>query len=62
MTFLTIFSTFLLPLTLITSFYWMNTDPLPYMYNNTDFVYWILVFSVIIMIVIYYYVKKKQII
>ncbi len=59
MTFLTIFSTFLLPLTLITSFYWMNTDPLPFLYNNITFVYSSLIFSIFIMIIFFYYLKKK---
>ena len=46
---LTIFSTLLLPLTLITSFYGMNV-PLPYQ-NNPNVVYWLMLFSLITMII-----------
>ncbi len=58
MTILTIFSAFLLPLTLITSFYWMNVK-LPFQ-NREDVVYEMLIFSVIIMIFLYIYFKKKD--
>ena len=46
---LTIFSTLLLPLTLITSFYGMNIT-LPYQ-NNPNFAYWLMLFSLISMII-----------
>jgi len=46
---LTVFSTLLLPLTLITSFYGMNIT-LPYQ-NNPNFVYWLMLFSLISMII-----------
>jgi len=58
MTVLTLFSAFLLPLTLITSFYWMNIH-LPYQ-NNPEIVYLMIIFSVILMIVFYIYFKRKQ--
>ena len=58
MTVLTLFSAFLLPLTLITWFYWMNVTPL-FMADRPWFVYWILIFSILIMVFSYIYFKKK---
>jgi len=58
MTVLTLFSAFLLPLTLITWFYWMNVTPL-FMADSPWFVYWILIFSILIMVFSYIYFKKK---
>lgn len=55
--FLTLFSTFLLPLTLITSFYGMNID-LPYQ-NNPEFFYTIFTLLTVWMIWIYFYMKHK---
>ena len=60
MAILTIFSALMLPLTLITSFYWMNI-PLPYQ-NNANFVYGLLIICTIIMLIWLYYIKKKKII
>ena len=57
MTILTIFSAFLLPLTLITSFYWMNID-LPFQ-KESYLVYSMIIFLVLLMIVFYVYFKKK---
>ena len=54
---LTIFSAFILPLTLITSFYWMNID-LPFWWNSL-FVYILFISSVILMIFIYLYINKN---
>jgi len=54
---LTFFSALILPLTLITSFYWMNVD-LP-MQGNTDFVYTLLVSSITLMILLYILMKKN---
>lgn len=54
---LTIFSAFLLPLTLITSFYGMNIA-LP-LSDSTIFVYGLLLFSTIFMFVVYFYMKKN---
>ena len=54
---LTIFSAFLLPLTLITSFYGMNIE-LPFT-NSPDFIYILLSISIIIMLFIYVYLNKK---
>lgn len=54
---LTLFSVFLLPLTLITSFYWMNID-LP-MQDSSNFVYLLLSTSAIIMIFIYILFNKN---
>lgn len=54
---LTIFSAFILPLTLITSFYWMNV-PLP-MQNNINFVYLLLWLSTTIMFLLYLFMKKN---
>lgn len=53
---LTTFSAFLLPLTLITSFYGMNIA-LPYA-NNTFFIYQLLLWSVLGMLLIYLYLKR----
>jgi Mg2+ and Co2+ transporter CorA len=58
MTFLAIFSAFFLPLTLITSFYWMNIK-LPFE-NTPDFVYLILFFVTFLMIFAYLFWKNKQ--
>lgn len=57
MTFLTLFSAFLLPLTLITSFYWMNVV-LPFQ-NHTQFIYIFLLISIFIMLFIFLYFKKN---
>jgi magnesium transporter len=54
---LTLFSVFLLPLTLITSFYWMNID-LPFQ-NSSSFIYLLLSTSAIIMIFIYILFNKS---
>lgn len=53
---LTVFSAFLLPLTLITSFYWMNLD-LPFS-QNINYVYFLLSFALFIMVIIYLYLRK----
>jgi len=58
MTVLTLFSAFLLPLTLITSFYWMNIS-LPFQ-NNPEIVYFMIILSIFIMFLFYVYFKKKQ--
>jgi len=58
MTFLALFSAFMLPLTFITSFYWMNIS-LPYQ-ENTLFVYIFLFTSLFIMFSIFYYYKKNS--
>ena len=55
---LTILSTFLLPLTLITSFYGMNVK-LPYR-ENPYFVYSLLVFVWVFMLLFFYFFKKKR--
>lgn len=55
--FLTLFSTFLLPLTLITSFYGMNI-PLPYQ-QNPEFFYSIFTILTVWMIWIFIYMKYK---
>lgn len=57
LTFLALFSAFMLPLTFITSFYWMNVI-LPYQ-DHTFFVYIFLFFCLFIMIAIYYYYKRN---
>jgi len=57
MTFLALFSAFMLPLTLITSFYWMNIV-LPY-WDNPLFIYICLVVSFFMMIFIYLYFRKN---
>lgn len=54
---LTIFSAFILPLTLITSFYGMNIT-LP-MQNNPLFVYLLLIWSIFSMILFYLYMKRN---
>ncbi|MBF0914000.1 magnesium transporter CorA family protein [Candidatus Gracilibacteria bacterium] len=56
--FLTLFSAFMLPLTLITSFYGMNVDNLPFVHDKIA-VYWILIISIVFMVVGYIYLKKK---
>lgn len=53
---LTIFSAFLMPLTLVTSFYWMNIK-LPFD-NNPYFVYGLILGSAIFMLAIFFYFKK----
>lgn len=58
MTVLTLFSAFLLPLTLITSFYWMNIEPL-FLADNPNIVYLLLVFSILFMYLFYIYFKSK---
>lgn len=58
MTVLAIFSAFLLPLTLITSFYGMNLNPLPFA-DKPNIIYASLIILSIIMIIIYFYLKKK---
>jgi len=57
MSFLAIFSAFFLPLTLITSFYWMNIK-LP-LEQKPDFVYMILFFITFLMIFAYLFWKNK---
>ena len=57
MTFLTLFSAFLLPLTLITSFYWMNINPLPF--DNIYFIYILLLISIALMFFLFYILRKK---
>ncbi len=58
MTILTLFSAFLLPLTLITGFYWMNVEPL-FMADKPWFVYWVIIISISIMMLSYIYFKNK---
>lgn len=55
--FLTLFSTFLLPLTLITSFYGMNIT-LPYQ-DNPEFFYTLFTLLTLWMVWIYFYMKSK---
>ena len=57
-TVLTVFSAFMLPLTLITSFYWMNIDPL-FLADNTNLVYLVLISSILFMYLFYIYFKRK---
>lgn len=57
MAILTIFSTFMLPLTLITSFYGMNI-PLPFS-DTPYFVYFILIFSTLLTLVFLFLLSKK---
>ena len=57
MTFLALFSAFMLPLTLITSFYWMNVV-LPYQ-DDTFFIYIFLLTSLFVMFFVYLYFKKN---
>jgi Mg2+ and Co2+ transporter CorA len=59
MTVLTLFSAFLMPLTLITGFYWMNIEPL-FMATHPWFVYLIMTISILLMILFYLYFKRKQ--
>lgn len=61
MAILTIFSAFMLPLTLITSFYGMNLHSLPYV-NNPPVVYGMLIVCTILMLIWIWYLKKKKII
>ncbi len=53
---LTVFSAFMLPLTLITSFYWMNIE-LPFT-ENIKFIFFLLFTSLFIMVVIYIILRK----
>lgn len=55
---LTIFSSFLMPLTVLTSFYWMNVE-LPFQ-NNSLLVYLIIWTSLMIMIFVFLYFKKTN--
>lgn len=55
---LAFFSAFMLPLTLITSFYWMNIK-IPFA-NNPSFVYILLIFTLASMWFIYLFLKKKD--
>lgn len=57
LTFLALFSAFMLPLTFITSFYWMNIS-LPYQ-ENTLFVYIFLFTSLFMMIAVFLYYKRN---
>jgi len=54
---LTVFSAFMLPLTLITSFYWMNVD-LPFA-ENIKFIIFLLFFSLFLMVLLYVFLRKK---
>lgn len=57
---LTIFSAFMLPLTLITWFYWMNTEPLPLApYNTVEYVFIEMFLIVFLMTWIFIYFKKS---
>jgi len=60
MAILTVFSALMLPLTLITSFYWMNIT-LPFA-HKPSIVYWLLIVCTILMIIWIIYLKKKKII
>gem|GEM_PF-1609960 len=55
---LTMFSTFMLPLTFITSFYGMNIA-LPFQ-NNTYFIYFLLSLSIILTLILLLYLTKKS--
>lgn len=54
---LTVFSSFMLPLTLITSFYWMNVT-LPFA-ENIKFVFFLIFSSLFLMIMIYIFLRKN---
>ena len=54
---LTVFSAFMLPLTLITSFYWMNVD-LPFA-ENIKFVFFLLFISLFLMVIIYVFLRRN---
>ena len=54
---LTAFSAFMLPLTLITSFYWMNVE-LPFA-ENIQFVVFLLFSSLFIMVLLYVLLRKS---
>lgn len=54
---LTVFSAFMLPLTLITSFYWMNVD-LPFT-ENIKFVIFLLFFSLFLMVILYFILRRN---
>jgi len=58
MTFLALFSAIMLPMTFITSFYWMNVK-LPYQ-DNIEFVYIFLLTSLFIMMAIYFYFRRNS--
>jgi Mg2+ and Co2+ transporter CorA len=56
---LTVFSAFMLPLTLITWFYGMNTEPLPLSPHNTiDYVFWWMFLTIAVMAAISIYLRK----
>ena len=54
---LTVFSAFMLPLTLITSFYWMNVD-LPFA-ENIKFIFFLLFSSLFLMVLIYVFLRRS---
>ena len=54
---LTVFSAFMLTLTLITSFYWMNVS-LPYS-ENVKFIFFLLFSSLFLMVLIYVFLRKN---
>ncbi|MBT6778254.1 hypothetical protein HOA93_00270 [bacterium] len=54
---LTVFSAFMLPLTLVTSFYGMNVD-LPFT-ENIKFIFFLLFLSSFIMVFIYVFLRKS---
>jgi len=54
---LTVFSAFMLPLTLITSFYWMNVD-LPFA-ENIKFIFFLLFSSLFLMVLIYAFLRRS---
>lgn len=54
---LTVFSSFMLPLTLITSFYWMNVT-LPFA-ENIKFVYFLILMSLFAMVMTYLFLRKN---
>ncbi len=56
---LTLFSAFLFPLTLITSFYWMNLEHLPFQ-NHPNIVYILILLSALITIILWYFFFKRN--
>ena len=58
MTVLTVFSAFMLPLTLITSFYWMNVESL-FFTDKPILIYLVLISSILFMYLFYIYFKRK---
>jgi Mg2+ and Co2+ transporter CorA len=54
---LTVFSAFMLPLTFVTSFYWMNVK-LPYA-DSINFVYFLLVTGLFIMVLFYLLLRRS---